>query len=110
MNNKMNNNQLIINGLNQEIAYCEANGLSNCFKAYAEFCSRETIFEIGFNANSGYVYIALENMISICSMLGRDVEYLVMDFENDETFFDTYDDAVKFQDDLRNKFEIDNDL
>jgi len=44
-------------------AYCEAMGLSNVFKAYAEECSREDIMEVGFNPNSGYVYIALENGI-----------------------------------------------
>ena len=50
--------------------------------------------EVGFNSRSGYVYIALENGISICSMLGRDVEYLVTDFETgEEFFFDEYSEA-----------------
>lgn len=83
-----------LNNFNGSIAYCEAIGLSKCFEAYAENCSREDIFEMGFNSNSGYVYIALENGISICSMLGRSVEYLTNDFENDEElFFDSYEDA-----------------
>ena len=74
--------------------YYEAIGLSNVFKAYAEDCSREEILEVGFNPNSGYVYIALENGISICSMLGQRVEYLVTDFETDEEFFfDNYTQA-----------------
>jgi hypothetical protein len=74
-------------------AYCEAKGLSKVFGAYANNCN-EDIFEVGFNANSGYVYIALENGISICSMLGQNVEYLVTDFDSgEEYFFNTYEEA-----------------
>lgn len=77
-------------------AFCEAMGLSKVFKAYAENCSREEIMEVGFNDNSGYVYIALENGISIVSCLGRDVEFIVTDFETGEEFFlESYDEAVK---------------
>lgn len=76
-------------------AFCEAQGLSKCFQAYAENASGENIFETGFNSNSGYTYIALENVnISICSMLGQDVQYLVTNFEDgEEYFFDTYEEA-----------------
>lgn len=82
----------IMNFVNLESpAYCEAKGLSKVFKAYANQCEREDILEVGFNKNSGYVYIALENGISICSMLGRDVEYIVTDFEDGtEYFLETY--------------------
>jgi hypothetical protein len=81
-------------GLNESIAFCEAKGLSNCFNAYAENCSGESIMQIGFNPNSGYTYIALENGISICSMLGQEVEYLTIDFETrKEMFFETYEEA-----------------
>jgi hypothetical protein len=76
-------------------AFCEAMGLSKVFKAYADNCTGEDIMMTGFNENSGYVYIALENGISICSMLGRDVEFLVTDFEDgQEFFFDSYDEAI----------------
>ena len=93
------NNELTIYGLNESIAYCEAMGLSKCLEAYAENCAGEDIFEIGFNPNSGYTYIALEfSRVTICSMLGRAVEYMVTDFDNGtETFFDTYQDAVSSQ-------------
>jgi len=75
-------------------SYCEAKGLSKVFGAYADNSSLEDIMEVGFNPNSGYVYIALENGISICSMLGRTVEYLVTDFEDGtEYFLDTYTEA-----------------
>lgn len=88
---------LTIHGISSEIAICEALGLSNCFEAYANI--GEQIMEIGFNSNSGYVYIALENGISICSLLGNSVEYLVTDFDNgEEYFFQHYADACGFLD------------
>ena len=76
-------------------AYCEAKGLSKVFKSYAENMNEAgEIMQVGFNSNSGYVYIALENGISICSMLGRQVEYLVTNFEDGEEYFlDTFKEA-----------------
>ena len=77
--------------------YCETVGLANCFKAVSELLGSYFIDvdAIGFNENSGYVYIALENGISICSMLGRDVEYLATCFNTgEEFFFDNYQDAI----------------
>ncbi len=80
-----------IQGIKDSIAFCEAMGLSNVFKAYAEECSREDIMEVGFNINSGYVYIVLENGITIASLVGQRVEYIVTDFETgEESFFDNY--------------------
>ena len=92
-------NLTIYNLTNDGICFCEAQGLSVVFQAYANECARESIIEsgIGFNANSGYVYIGLENGISICSMLGQRVEYLVTNFEDgEETFFDNYNNALEF--------------
>lgn len=87
-------NNITINGISESIAYCEAKGFSRVFMAYANECSREDIMEIGFNPNSGYVYIALENGISICSNMGQKVEFLVTNFNNgEETFYDTYKEA-----------------
>lgn len=91
-------NTQTINGIGENIAFCEAQGFAKCFQAYADNCVAEYIIEggIGFNPNSGYVYIALENGVTICSMLGREVEYLVTNFENgEETFFDTYAEALQ---------------
>lgn len=83
-----------IQGLSDSIAFCEAKGLSNCFAAYAENCASESIIAIGFNSNSGYTYIALENGVTICSILGREVEYLTTDFETgEEYFFNSYSEA-----------------
>ena len=88
-----------IEGIKDSIAYKEAIGFSKVFEAYAEESGSEDIMEIGFNANSGYVYIALENGISICSMLGSEVEFLTMDYDdNEETFFDSYEEALEFID------------
>lgn len=93
-------NELTINGLSNVIAYCEAQGLAKCFQAYADHALNEYIMEggIGFNENSGYVYIALENGISICSMLGNDIEYLVTDFETgEESFYTNYEEALNHE-------------
>ena len=88
-------NYITIHQLKDSIASCEAQGLSNCFQAYAQNCAGEYIMEIGFNPNSGYTYIALDNGISICSMLGRDVEYLIVSFmDGEETFYNSYEDAL----------------
>jgi hypothetical protein len=90
--------QIEIHGLSANgIAYCEAEGLSKVFSAYANECPGEYIKGAGFNPNSGYVYIALENGISICSMLGRCVEYIVTNLENgEESFFYEYSEATLF--------------
>lgn len=78
------------------IAYCEAMGLSKVFEAYAKIGGNIMEGGIGFNPNSGYVYIVLENGVSICSMLGREVEYLVADVYGEEYFFNTYEEAESF--------------
>jgi hypothetical protein len=65
-------------------------------RAYKEFAQDEDIMEFGFNKMSGYVYIALENGISIASCFGNPVEYIVYQHEQDEEeFFETYKEAYK---------------
>jgi len=89
-----NNNELTIYGLNENIAYCEAMGLAKCFEAYADILGDILDGGIGFNPNSGYVYITLEEGVTICSMLGGAVGYMVTDFDSgEEFFFDTYQEA-----------------
>ena len=64
------------------------------WSAYNKYTSNEDIFEIGFNLDSGYVYIALENNVSIASCYGQSVDYIVTDYNNGkEFFFDTYHEA-----------------
>lgn len=77
-------------------AYCEAMGLSKVWEAYAKECSREDIMQVGFNANSGYVYIALENGVTIGSCMGQSVEYIVSG-EEEEMFFDSYYEAINYE-------------
>ena len=51
----------------------------------------------GINNSSGYVYLMIENCITIASCFGRDVEYIVNNFNNGkECFFDTYDEAENY--------------
>ena len=91
-------NTIEITGIGNSISYCEAKGLGLIFQAYANQCANEEIMGVGFNANSGYVYIALENGISICSCMGHQVDYLVTNFYNgEETFYDTYQEALEHE-------------
>lgn len=64
-------------------------------QAYKQHAFNEDIMECGFNKNTGYVYIALENGVQIASCFGQSVDYITYDFETgDEDFFDTYEDAL----------------
>jgi hypothetical protein len=70
----------------------------NVQKAYQEYAMSEDIFEVGFNNNTGYVYIALENGVQIASCFGQSVDYIVTDYDNgEEHFFDTYIEAYDKQ-------------
>ena len=84
------------------ICAIEAQGLAKCFQAYSENCSGCDIMQIGFNPDSGIVYIALEmEPIQICSNMGQDVQYVYTDlYDGEEFFFDTYEEAVKFDNTL----------
>ena len=67
--------------------------------AYRNIDNNEWIMEggTGFNTYSGYVYIALENGITICSCFGQEVDYLVTDYETgEEEFFDTYEEELEY--------------
>lgn len=88
-------------------AYLEAKGLSLVWEAYYQNCPREDIMEIGFNDQSGYVYIALENIgVSIASAFGQDVEYIVTDWVTGEEYFeDSMDEAVEKLEQLNNKYD-----
>lgn len=86
---------LEIHGLDQNnLAYCEAIGLSKLFAHYAEHHTNESIESTGFNCNSGYTYIALECGYTLGSCVGGDVEYIVTNFEDGaEYFLDTKEKA-----------------
>ena len=65
-------------------------------KAFQKYAKDEDIMECGFNKNSGYVYIALENGVTIASCFGQEVDYIIYDFETgEEHFLDKYEEALK---------------
>lgn len=66
------------------MAYLDAKSKAIVWNAYAENFAGEEITEEGFNINSGYVYIALENGVTIASAFAQDVVYFVNDFETEE--------------------------
>jgi hypothetical protein len=75
----------------ESIAYCEAQGVSKVFAEYAQHHAGEEIESLGFNSNSGYVYLSLECGFQIVSMLGADIEYCLTDFyTGEEIFFDSW--------------------
>lgn len=64
-------------------------------RAYRDYAFGEDIMEYGFDKNSGYVYIALENGVTIASAFGQEVDYITNDFETgEEYFFDEYKQAL----------------
>lgn len=82
---------------NFSVAYLEAKGKAIIWNAYADYFASEDIMEEGFNPNSGYVYLALENGVTIASSFGQDVELIVYDQETDEElFFDSIDELNNY--------------
>jgi hypothetical protein len=79
------------------VAYLEAKGKSLIWLAYANHFASEDIIEEGFNPNSGYVYIALENGITIASAFGQDVDYITYNFDTDEELiFGSFDELETY--------------
>tara|TARA_R110002051_G_scaffold322075_2_gene411615 strand:- start:152 stop:451 length:300 start_codon:yes stop_codon:yes gene_type:complete len=65
-------------------------------KAFRDLNSNEYIMDggTGFNTSSGYVYIALENGITLASCFGQSVDYIVTDYDTgEEHIYDTYEEA-----------------
>jgi hypothetical protein len=66
-------------------------------ESYKNNCFMEDIMEVGFNNNTGYVYIALDNGVQIASCFGQPVDYIVYDSETgEEHFFDHYYEALNY--------------
>jgi hypothetical protein len=64
-------------------------------QAHLQYAFNETIEDQGFNRNTGYVYLALENGIQIASCFGQSVDYIKFDHETEEElFFETYKEAL----------------
>lgn len=78
------------------MGYMDIESMHIVIKAYRDLDSNEYIMDggTGFNTNSGYVYIALENGITLASCFGHSVDYIVTDYETgEEYFYDTYEEA-----------------
>jgi hypothetical protein len=91
------------------LGYLEAKGLSKVFEAYSQNCKNyQYIDSIGFNSHTGHIYIELENGITITSLVGEDVEYLITDYSTREEYkFDTYKEATDKQLELANRQDED---
>jgi hypothetical protein len=84
------------------LGYLDAKSKAIVWNAYADYFAGEEIIEEGFNINSGYVYIALENGVTIASAFGKKVEFIVYDDENEEeSFLSSVKQAYEF---LQNKY------
>jgi hypothetical protein len=68
--------------------YLDAKSKSIIWDAYAKHFGGEEIMEEGFNINTGYVYLALDNGVTIASCFGQEVEFIVFNYETgQEDFF-----------------------
>jgi len=78
------------------LATADLRSLAKCILAYADNCPMHDIEMSGYNSQSGYTYIGVDNGITIGSFAGQDVEFIVHDFETgEETFYQTYLAAVR---------------
>lgn len=65
---------------------------------FMKYAPREEIMEVGFNSSSGYVYIALENGVTIASAFNQEVEYIITNWETgEEHFCETYESALSLK-------------
>jgi hypothetical protein len=79
--------------------YSDAKSKAVVWNAYAENFAGEEIMEEGFNPNSGYVYIALENGITLASCFGQSVDFLIYDSEEgEEIIFGSYNELQNYLD------------
>lgn len=82
-------------------------GLGKCLCAVGNLpidCRSSRPEFVGYNPNSGYVYVVLENGLSILSMMNNEVEYMVYDDDTEEeVFFETIEDYIKEMQAIQNK-------
>tara|TARA_R100001015_G_C4549575_1_gene111734 strand:+ start:174 stop:461 length:288 start_codon:yes stop_codon:yes gene_type:complete len=78
-----------------EMGYQDIESMKLIIDVWYNLDDRDIMYEgTGFNKMSGYVYIALENGVTICSCFGQEVEYLVTDYDTgEEYFYETYEEA-----------------
>jgi hypothetical protein len=73
--------------MTNSLGYSDAISKSIVWRAYAIYFGGEEIIEEGFNMNSGYMYIALENGVTIVSAFGQSVDFIIYDNETEEEIF-----------------------
>ena len=81
-----------------EMGSIDIESMHKVIDAYRKLDTKEDIMEggTGFNMNSGYVYIALENGVTIASCFGQDVDYISTDYDSgEEYFFDDYEQCLE---------------
>jgi hypothetical protein len=76
--------------------YSDAMSKANVWERYANHFGGEEIMEEGFNINTGYVYLALDNGVTIASCFGQPAEFFVYDEETEEEI------SFLFYEDLQN--------
>jgi hypothetical protein len=65
--------------------------LELCLEAYRENAFKVEIEDMGFNQNSGYIWLMLDNGVTIASCFATDVVYLATDWDSgEEQVFETY--------------------
>jgi hypothetical protein len=74
----------IFESTKNRFGYSDAMSKSNIWERYANYFAGEEIIEEGFNLNSGYLYLALENGVTIASCFGQPAEFFVYDEETEE--------------------------
>lgn len=79
-----------------EMGYQDIESMKLIIDVWYNLDDRDIMYEgTGFNKMSGYVYIALENGVTICSRFGQEIEYLVTDYDTgEEYFYETYEEAL----------------
>jgi hypothetical protein len=77
------------------LGYSDSISKSIVWRAYANYFAGEEIMEEGFNMNTGYVYIALENGITIASCFAQEVDFIIWDNDTDEEIIlESYEELV----------------
>jgi hypothetical protein len=76
--------------------YTQALGISKCYQSYIQNECESQILDVGIDYNDGYSCLTLYNEIIICSYLGQDVKFMVVDCSFKEFTFNTMQEAELF--------------
>tara|TARA_R110001599_G_scaffold129074_2_gene303174 strand:- start:17204 stop:17485 length:282 start_codon:yes stop_codon:yes gene_type:complete len=80
-----------------DLSVTELRSLAKCLTTYSKDCFLATIELSGYNEQSGYIYLSLDNGVCIASFAGQEVQFVVHNFEiGEEKFFNIYQNAVRY--------------